>query len=185
MHHIGLAINTIGGEIGAAAQHGLRLTLTRAIDTAEDDEFVVENIVSDPATFVRLRQPGKVRFVEGCTRVIRLGVIQHAHLNPTGERSVHCIDNRLQLILVDRNVQRPLRVHRTFDKAQQSLQESVLQPQPRRVGPGLDGEVLVGADLRVEVGKFALEGLTGGHGTVEYHALVGRMTVVTGDAQLQ
>jgi hypothetical protein len=60
---------------------------------------------------------------------------------------------------------------------------SPFSSQARRAGPGFDGQVLVGADLCVEVGKFALKRLTGSHGAIEDHALIGRVAVVTGDAQ--
>jgi hypothetical protein len=178
MHHVGLTINTVGREVGAAAEHRFRLIFIGRVEFTQHDEFVMEDVMGDAPTFIGCGDLFQAGFVDQRVVVIRLRVIQHPELHPTGECRVDRLDDRLQLVLVDGNIQRPLSVHGALDKPQKLSQQTVFQPLARGVGPGFDGQVLVSAEQCVEIGEFARERLTGGHRTIEDDPLALWLTVV-------
>jgi hypothetical protein len=141
--------------------------------------------MGDPSAFVLCRDFFQAGLVHGGVFIARLGVIQDSNVHPTFKRGIDRIDDGLQFILVDGNVQRPLAIHRTLDKPQQTPEQTVFQPLPRGIRPGFDGQVLVGADQRVELGKLALERLAGRHCAIEDDTLVVRLTIVGGDRHFQ
>lgn len=82
MHHVGLTVNAVGREVGAAAEHGFRLTQTRGIEPAQDDELVMENTVGDAPALVCRRDLFQAGLVKGGGVFARLRVIQNANVHP-------------------------------------------------------------------------------------------------------
>lgn len=182
MQYVGLAVDTVAREVGAATEHRDALAPTALLQAAEDDELVVEDGMGHPSTFAVFGQVLQAGLVHRGVGIAGGGVVQHPDLGPAIEGRVDRIDNSWQLVLVDGDIQAPAGVAGTLDETQQLLQQAVLQPLPGRLWPGLDGQVLVGAEQSVQFGKLARERLAGGHCTIEDHPLPGRLAVVGGDA---
>lgn len=141
--------------------------------------------MGDSPALVGRRDFFQAGFVGGGVVIVGLRVIQNTNPHASLERRVDGIDDHLQLVLVNGDVQRPPIIHRPLDESQQAPEQTIFQPLPRGVGPGLDGQVFVGTDQRVKVGKLALERLTGGHRAVEDDTLMLRQAIVGRDGHFQ
>ncbi|MNL01256.1 hypothetical protein D3C87_1217210 [compost metagenome] len=89
MHHVGLTVNAVGGEVGTAAEYRFGLVPPRCVEPTQDHELVVKDIVGDPPAFVRLGDIFQADLVQGGSVFARLRVIKDANFHAAFQRSLH------------------------------------------------------------------------------------------------
>ena len=105
--------------------------------------------------------------------VARLGVVDDPHLGPAVARRVDRVADLLQLVLVDRDIERPRRIERASAEARDLLERAAAEPcqRPRR-HDRLALLLARGLELYLDLGELARERLARGGRAVEHDAVV-------------
>ena len=170
--YVRLQVDAASGPVRRAAQHRDGIALARP-HAAENRELVVED-ARGKARPQPLRGPaGEVLLVLGGLRVALLGMKDDPHVGPAVERALDLIEDRRQLILVDRDVEGPGGVGRAGDERGDLLEQAARQP-CESIGRQLLRLALLLRllELRVDVRELAREGLARGRGAVEDHPML-------------
>src|SRR5215471_8831531 len=127
MHEVCLTVHPVVRKVGRSAEYRLRNFVT-VDDSAQYDEFVVEYLACEAASLSAFWDLFQIFFILLGLLVPLLGVINDPQINTSLLRGVYGVYDVLQLILIYRDIKRPVGVLGLFYETDNRLLNTAAKP---------------------------------------------------------